>query len=147
VHLNIAAPSFFLISGGRIYVVDAAGYVVAGASSLPNVKNLTQVTDQSGFKVALGQPAMSSANVTFINTLLAELKYANVSISSLTLPLQAQELDLRTTDHGYYIKFFLGGDVLQETGQFLATRHNFATTNTQPSEYLDVRVPGKIYYK
>lgn len=147
VHLNIALPSFFLTSNNTNYIVDSEGCVVARASSLPKIKNLTQVTDQSGFNIKLGQPAMSSANVAFIGALLAELKRAQVPVSSLTLPPLAQELDVRTADHGYYIKFFLGDDVLQETGQFLAARHNFATTNTQPSEYLDVRVLGKIYYK
>jgi hypothetical protein len=70
-----------------------------------------------------------------------------VSVSSLTLPKTAQELDLRTKDRPYYVKFYLGGDALLQAGQFLATRRQFDTSNTQPAEYLDVRVEGKIFYK
>lgn len=147
VHLNIAAPSFFLNSGSNLYVVDAEGYVVGKSTDLPGIKNLLTLSDQSGFSAKIGRQAMSSANVSFINTVVAEAKRAKVPISSLTLPALAQELDLRTSDRGYYVKFFLGGDVLQETGQFLAARHNFDQSGNQPGQYLDVRVPGKIYYK
>lgn len=147
VHLSIATPSFFLNSGHNLFVVDSEGYVVAPSISLPAVRNLLTLSDQSGFAAKPGQQAMSSANVSFINTVVAEAKRAKVPISSLTLPALAQEVDLRTSDRGYYIKFFLGGDVLQQTGQFLAARHKFDQTNTQPSQYLDVRVAGKIYYK
>lgn len=147
VHLNIAAPSFFLSSGSNLYVVDDQGYVVGKSTSLPDIKGLLTLSDQSGFAAKVGQQAMSSANVAFINTVVAEAKRSSVPISSLTLPALAQEFDLRTSDRGYYVKFFLGGDVLQQSGQFLAARHNFDQTNAQPSQYLDVRVPGKIYYK
>jgi cell division septal protein FtsQ len=147
VHLSIATPSFYLSSGGNLYVIDSQGYVVDKSVNLPAIKSLLTLSDQSGFAITVGQAAMSSADVSFINTLAAQAKHANASISSMTLPALAQELDLRTSDRGYYVKFFLGGDVLQQTGQFLAARHNFDQTGNQPAQYLDVRVPGKIYYK
>jgi cell division septal protein FtsQ len=147
VHLSIATPSFFLSSGGNLYVVDAQGYIADKTINLAGIKNLPTLSDQSGFKVTVGQQAMNTANVSFINTVVAEAKRAKVPISSLTLPALAQELDLRTSDRGYYVKFFLGGDVLQQAGQFLAARHSFDQSGNNPSGYLDVRVPGKIYYK
>jgi hypothetical protein len=147
VHLNIAAPSFFLNSGGNLYIIDSQGFVIDKSIDLPSIKDLLTLSDQSGFVVKVGQVAMGSADVAFIDTLAAQAKHASVPISSMTLPPRAQELDIRTSDRGYYVKFFLGGDVLQQTGQFLAARHNFDQSGNQPSEYLDVRVPGKIYYK
>ena len=146
-HLNISAPSFVLASGGKAYIVDSQGVVVGEATDFPAVKNLPQVIDQSGFGVKIGSQTLSADNVAFINTLVAEAKQANVAIASLTLPSLAQELDLRTSDRGYYVKFFLGGDAAQQSGQFLAARHDFDQSGNQPSQYLDVRVAGKIYYK
>jgi hypothetical protein len=108
---------------------------------------LTEVTDQSGFSANAGQQVMSADSVKFVNALVAQLKHANVPISEIILPPLAQELNLKISDRPYYVKFYLGGDVLQQTGQFLATRKQFSQTNTQPAEYLDVRVPGKIFYK
>jgi hypothetical protein len=63
------------------------------------------------------------------------------------LPPKAQELDLRASDQSYYVKFYLGGDAMIQTGQYLAARQKFAQTKQQPGEYLDVRVSGKIFYK
>ncbi|MGH7156635.1 MAG: hypothetical protein ACREGG_00760, partial [Candidatus Saccharimonadales bacterium] len=86
-------------------------------------------------------------SVGFINTVIAECKHSKVPISSLVLPTTPQELDLHTADQPYYVKFYLGGDVLNEAGQFLAARNHFAQTKQSPSQYLDVRVQGKIFYK
>jgi len=146
-HLDIAPPSFFLASAGKSYIVDQQGKVVAQSASLPEIKNLTEVIDQSGFTVIIGSQTLSASDVNFINTVAAEVNYAKIPIASLTLPSLAQEMDLRTTDCGYYVKFFLGGDPLLQSGQFLAARYNFDQSGSQPSQYLDVRVPGKIYYK
>ncbi len=147
VHLNIAAPSLILESGGALYLVDAEGVSVAKAAQWPALGNLPHVIDQTGFSLKAGQPVLSASAVGFIKALASQCQRAGVPISSLSLPPLAQELDLRTADSGYFVKFYLGGEVLQQSGQFLATRHGFNTSHIQPAEYLDVRVPGKIFYK
>jgi len=147
VHLKIASPSFVLNNQGHSYIVDSDGVAVADAANFPKASGLVRVEDQSGFSAKLGQQVLTADGVNFINTIVKQSKRANVPISTLTLPNLAQELDLRTSDRPYYVKFYLGGDPLLESGQFLASRHQFDTTNTQPAEYLDVRVSGKIFYK
>jgi hypothetical protein len=77
---------------------------------------------------------------------LAQTRRAGVPIKSLTFPPLAQELDLATEDQPYFVKFYLGGDPLVQAGTFLAARHQFSS-GVKPSVYLDVRVPGKIFYK
>jgi cell division septal protein FtsQ len=147
IYLQISSPSFILTSSSGSYVVDSQGVAVAKTSDFNGAHNLLAVEDQSGFDAGVGKQVMSAGAVNFINTLANQSKHANVNISTLTLPKTAQELDLRTKDRPYYVKFYLGGDSLLQAGQFLATRHQFDTSNTQPAEYLDVRVPGKIFYK
>jgi hypothetical protein len=63
------------------------------------------------------------------------------------LPPSAQEIDLYTSDKSYLTKFYLGGDVLQQSGQFLAARNHFKEIGEDPATYLDVRVQGKIFSK
>jgi hypothetical protein len=147
IHLKIANPSFVLNNKGHSFVVDSDGVAVAESSAFAGAQKLPKVDDQSGFEARLGEQVMSAGSVRFINTLYKQCQHAGVPVSSLTIPNLAQELDLRTSDRPYYVKFYLDGDALQETGQFLATRHQFDATNTQPSEYLDTRVSGKIFYK
>jgi hypothetical protein len=147
IHLQIAAPSFIINSNNQSFIVDSAGVAVAKASDFPSVHDVLRVEDQSGFNVEQGKQVMSAESVNFIKTLDRQTKHAGVSISSLVLPKKAQELDLHTQDRQYYVKFYLGSDALLQTGQFLASRHQFDVSNSQPSEYLDVRVLGKIFYK
>jgi hypothetical protein len=145
--LTVSKPAFKLSSSGSAYVVDSAGLAVARAQDLPKLKSLVSLNDQSGFPVRLGSQVLASEAVDFINAVIAQSEHAKVPISSLSLPTAAQELDLRTTDAPYYVKFYLGGDALTQSGQFLAARQKFAHIGPSPSEYLDVRVSGKIFYK
>jgi hypothetical protein len=145
--IAISRPGLLVNNHSRNYVVDTSGTVVAKTQNLPNIKSLPQLIDQSGFNAQLGRPILNAAAVNFVRTLFAECQLAKVPIASLTLPPVAQEIDLRTTDQPYYVKFYFGGDVLQQTGQFLAARKNLSKTNQVPSQYLDVRVSGKIFYK
>jgi cell division septal protein FtsQ len=147
IRLTISKPSFQLSSAGSSYIVGSNGVIVAKSVSLPNIKNLVTVDDQSGFNARVGQPVLSANATAFINTVTAECRHAKVPIATLVLPATPEELDLKTTDQPYYIKFYLGGSVLDETGQFLAARQHFIQTNQAPSAYLDVRVAGKVFYK
>lgn len=147
IHLNIAQPAFFLNSKASTYIISSEGVAVAKSTDLPSIKNLPVVIDQSGFEASGGKRILAASSISFIKTLIAECQHANVPISSLTIPPKAQEVDLRTSDRPYYTKFFLNTDALVQSGQFLAARHQFDTNNSQPAEYLDVRVQGKIFYK
>jgi len=145
--LSIAKPVFALNSNGTSYVVASSGVAVAPVSQLPRINNLLTVNDQSGFQVKPGSLVLNDTSAAFIADLIAQCQAAKVPIASLTLPPLPQELQLRTKDQSYFVKFYLGGDVLGESGQFLAARKHFAETKQPPSQYLDVRVAGKIFYK
>jgi hypothetical protein len=146
-NIIISPPAFYINNGDIRYVVSAQGRAVAMSSAMPNIRNLPVVNDQSGFQASPGKQVLGASGISFIQTVIAQCKHAGVPISSLTLPKLAQELDLRTTDRPYYVKFYLGGDADIQVGQYLASRHQFDATNAQPSEYLDVRVQGKVFYK
>jgi len=147
IRLNISAPALFIDSRKQKYVVDNSGRAVALVTDLPHIHNLTVVEDQTGFTMSAGKQVLSSDSAGFINSLIAQCRLAKVPVAALILPPRAQEIDLRTSDRSYYVKFYLGGDPVLQSGQFLAARHNFDQTNHQPSEYLDVRVSGKVYFK
>lgn len=147
VWLNISSPVFQLVNKQDNYIIDDQGVAVAAAKDLPSIKSAITVQDQTGFEIRVGQQVLDSGGVTLINNLIAQLKLSKIPVSSLTLPPRAQEMDLMTADRPYYVKFYLGGDSQSQIGQFLAARHQFAKTGKSPTEYLDVRVAGKIFYK
>lgn len=145
--LNIAAPTFNFSSHNNLYVVGSNGVVAGLSSQLAGASKLPTVIDQSGFEAEPGKQVLGTESITFINSLLAQAHHAGVKVQSLTLPAAAQELDLRAENQPYYVKFYLGGDSLIQVGQYLAAKHKFDSGNSQPEQYLDVRVAGKIYYQ
>lgn len=147
VKLLISPPALKLSGAGGIYVVDSQGVAVTRAVGPETGAKLPAVTDQSGFEAIAGRQVLSSGAVSFISTLVKQCRHAGVPVKSLVLPASPQEVDLRTVDQPYYVKFYLAGDVNLQTGQFLAARRQFAQTHQSPSQYLDVRVAGKIFYK
>lgn len=147
VHLAISPPALILNSQLSSYVIDSDGVAVEQATQLKNAKTLPILTDSSGFGVSVGTHALSSDTVSFITQVVAQAKQAKVPLASLSLPALPQELDVRTSDKPYFVKFYLGGDVKTQVGQWLAARNQFAKGNINPMQYLDVRVSGKIFYK
>ncbi|MBI2008929.1 hypothetical protein HYS84_00770 [Candidatus Saccharibacteria bacterium] len=145
--IDIAAPTFNLSSANNLYIVGANGVVVAASGQLPNLSKLPTVIDQSGFEASPGKQVLSTEAIAFINTILVQCQRAGVNVQSLTLPAAPQALELRASGSPYFVKFDLGGDATLQAGQYLAAKHQFDSENTQPSQYLDVRVAGKIYYK
>lgn len=145
--LTTSRPTFFLDSQGTRYIIDSAGKAVTKAAALPNIKNLPVIDDLSGFRTAPSQQVLSKNGVDFIKILLAQCRLANVAVAQLSIPPVAQELDLKAQNQSYLVKFYLGGDVITQTGQYLAARQHFNETKQPPSQYLDVRVQGKIFYK
>ena len=147
IRLHIASSSFIFKSRDGAYVINSDGKLTGSAQDTPAAKNLPIITDLAGLPAEPGKQVLSTTDVIFIETIIIQSKHAAVPISSLELPVAAQELTLRTADRPYFVKFYLGGDALQQAGQFLAARANFDKNNNQPAQYLDVRIPGKIFYR
>lgn len=145
--LRIAVPQFIFNSQAKSFVLASNGLIIETAVQKPSFKNLPTIIDQSGFTAEPGKAVLSEQQVTFINNVVTQLKNARVPLLSFTLPAKAQEIDLRTKDKPYYVKFYLGGDALVQAGQLLAARHQFSINHKDPGQYLDVRIAGKIFYK
>lgn len=147
VRLLISPPAFKLKSAGRMFIVSQNGVVVTPDANSPRFAKLLTVDDQSGFNAAVGQRVLNSQAAAFISTIIQQSQRAKVPLSQLTLPAIPLEFDLRTKDQPYFVKFYLNGDANLEVGQFLAARQKFINNHITPSQYLDVRIAGKIFYK
>jgi len=147
VRLLVSEPAFKLKSHGRLYIISRQGVVITTTVNQPRFSQLPIVEDQSGFEAVVGQPVLSSQAAGFISTVILQSRRAKVPLSTLTLPAVPLEFDLRTADQPYMVKFYLDGDANTEAGQFLAARQKFAQSHITPSQYLDARVSGKIFYK
>jgi hypothetical protein len=134
--------SFVLNADGRALVAATQNPLVAGQPALP------VITDQSGLKLVLGHQVLSANTVSFAQVVAAQLAAKKYTITSMTLPPAASELDVALAGQPYIIKFNLeNNDPLQQVGTFLATLSELQSQSITPAHYIDVRVDGRAYYQ
>jgi hypothetical protein len=143
--LAARAPAVILTTSSKALVLDTTGRAVTDVAHLSAAarSNLPSVEDSSTVEVRIGDQAVTSETVTFIRLALAQLKAKDMAVERLSLPAVANELDVRLKGVGYYIKCDISGDARQQIGRYLAVRDS----GVSPSEYMDVRVEEKVFYK
>lgn len=153
IYLQPSPPVLILsTTNNASFVIGQNGQALLNTAQLPSSSqlDLPVITDQTGLTVKTGTQALSSTNVAFIQTVLAELKAANIAVSNLVLPPAASELDVHLPGQPYYVKFNTHApvdDALQQAGTFLAVKKKLDSEHITPAQYIDVRVDGRAYYK
>jgi hypothetical protein len=150
VYVQAATPRLVLATNNSgTYVLDSSGRALMNTNQVPKLQelNLPVVTDQSGLSIQAGQVALPTDAVSFITEVVGQVQAKNVAITSLTLPQGTDELYLKASGVGYQVKFNLHGNAREEAGAFLATKQYLEGQHKTPSQYMDVRVENKVYYK
>jgi len=149
VKLEIAPAVLIIRLSGQDYLISASGRSILSAdkADAENIKNLPVVVDESDLQAEPGQGVMTSAEVDFIRQVIAQLRTQNLTITSLILPQLPSELHIRIKNINYLVKFDMQGDARLQAGSFLAVKKRLESQNKNPSQYIDVRVEDKAYYK
>lgn len=150
VYLQTVQPALILATDNGSFVITTAGEAVLASSRLAPAAaaKLPLVTDQSGLEVSLNHQALTVSDVGFIQTVVAQLNAKAVTVATMTLPASTNELDVHLSGAPYFVKFNLqNNDARQQVGTFLATRAYLQKQNVTPSQYIDVRLDGRAYYK
>ena len=149
VQLVSARPVLILRGQDGSFVLDKDGRAILPQSQLHNgeVWQLPTVEDQSTVKIELGKSALPGKEVAFIEEVVGQLNAKQIKIREIVLPRAAEALDVRIEGQPYYIKFSLQTDAKTAVGAFLAVKQKLDNDHTVPSQYIDVRVEGKAYYK
>lgn len=150
VYVQTAQPALILAAQNGSFIIDTTGKALLAADKLPAGTNLSlpTVTDQSGLNVRLSRQALTSGDVSFIRTVIAQLKARNFTVESMVLPVGTSELDVKLAGRPYTVKFNLeSGTARLQAGTFLATEAKLRSQNIVPQQYIDVRLDGRAYYK
>ncbi|HSX29171.1 MAG TPA: hypothetical protein VLE73_01270 [Candidatus Saccharimonadales bacterium] len=150
VYIEPATPALLLATTeGTVYVVDTNGKVLARLGDAPTVTSLglPTVSDPSGLQLELGRVALPSTNVSFITEVVGQLKAKHLTVRSLVLPARTSELWMQVQGTSYTIKYNLHGDAREEAGAYLAVKQQLDKEKKTPTEYVDVRVEGRAYFK
>lgn len=150
VYIAPTTPSLILKGQSGSFVLDENGKALLNAQQVADIDKLglPTIVDQSGLKVKTGDIALAGTGVSFIQTVIAELKAKGIEVESLTLPTAAYELDVKPLGVGYYVKFNMHeATARQQSGTYLAVKERLASQGITPSSYIDVRLDGRAYYK
>lgn len=142
IYIHVSEPVFTLKQDASSYVLSAAGYITGRRA----VGSLPVAIDQTGESVTVAKQLLPSSHVTFMSTIWYQLTKQGISLDALVLPKgKAFEIDARLKDKPYYLKFNVTEDATRQSGAAVAVIQQLGDTN--PKEYIDLRVPGKAYYK
>lgn len=150
VYVQAFSPSLVLIGGSSgDFVLDPDGRAFAPGSlrgSLDKLK-VPIVRDQSGLQIKERQIALPSNQVAFISEVYRQLQAKNVEIIGITLPAGEGELEVQVKNKPYIVRFNLYGDAREGAGRYLAAASYLQSRGQAPSDYIDVRVDGRVFYK
>ncbi len=142
-------PALIFVSGNNSFVVAEDGRAVIKTTDVAKKSNLTipTVIDRGSLPAEVGETVMPSATVKFISEVVGQLKAKKINQSEIELPAIANELHVKIANQPYYIKFNLAGQAREQVGAYLAVRQKFEAEKRLPTEYIDVRVEERVYYK
>lgn len=149
VTIQPATPSILLSSNAGLYVLDNRGRAILTASQAtqPIIADLPLITDESGLNIEVGKSILPSQSIEFIQNVLAQLKAKQLKPESLTLPALANELHIRLEGLPYLVKLNTESDARVASGTFFAVKNRLENDGQMPTEYIDVRVEERAYYK
>jgi hypothetical protein len=153
VYVTPAKAALILRAAGGTFVLGQDGRALIKASSSTNLQqfHVSTLSDQSGIHLKLGQRALAKSDMRFIAAVRGELAAQHIKISKLALSPSGGELDVYPSGTSYYVKFNLRSQAAhaarRQSGTYLAVAAHLAQNHHTPSRYIDVRVPGRAYYK
>ena len=150
IRITPGAPAIELVSGNGSFYINHEGVALARTAELTKneIDKLAVIHDDTGVAAEPGKTIIPKPHVTFLRRLHAQLQAENINISSITLPrTAANQVDLKVDGQTYYVKFSLDTDARQAVGSYLAAKAKLDSEGTKPAEYMDVRVPEKVFYK
>lgn len=149
IYIKLTKPSLIVKTPTQDLVVDDQGHALAviGSSQGSRLK-LPVLSDANNLRFKVGATVLSAQSVNFVTTVVHQAKLNNIKTKKLLLPAGTEELDFYPKGDSYYVKYnFHDNNPRQQVGSYLAVRHYLNKHNDQASQYIDVRVPGRAYYK
>lgn len=143
----VPAKYLMTLPNNKAYVIGSNGVALADAKKVNQsyLADLRTLQEDIPLDITVGETVLSPSDISFIETVLRELRSANLPVSRLQLPVGASELFVYLKDQPYFIKFALNGDARQQAGAFLAVKHELGAQT--PAGYVDVRVGERVFVK
>lgn len=137
-------PSLNWKTGSTVYLLDADATVI-GPTQGPYQK-LPTVTDSSNLPVKVGDRVAPTTFIAFCRDLASQLPAAGYDIADMTVPTTTSEVNVRTTK-GIVLKFDTTRPTGDEVADLQAVQSELTKAKKAPTQYIDLRIEHKAYYK
>ena len=148
--LKASTPVLDLKNSTGYYLLSDQGVVIKKFSTLKDMNStkLVVLTDDSNSSVFLAKNFISGQTVSFIQKIIYQYSKKNMTITGMTLPVSPYELDVQSRGVSYIEKYNLLNDANYQIGTYFTTLQYIKTNNIpMPTQYVDLRVPGKAFFK
>lgn len=149
VEVTLAKPAAKLVTKDKTYILDSEGRALfdeAQAASSLNTSALLTINDASGHGMTLGKPALTQAQIGYINEVIGQTTAKGLKPRSFALSEGGTAVDVKFEDIGYFVKFSFYADARQSSGAFIALHEQFAQ-GPKPQQYVDLRIPDKAFIR
>lgn len=136
-------PSMGWTTGDQQYLLDSDGTAIG---VLPGGSTLPMVTDGSNLPVQIGQPVAPEQFVAFVTALAPALKADGVIATGMSITDTTLDLTV-STNKGYNLIFDTSRTVAGEISDLKAVQALLVSQNKTPTQYIDLRIIGRAYYK
>ena len=149
IYLTTSNPALIISDNGVNYVLNENGEVILNnqANNAISGLNLPKIVTNAK-SINLGSNILSQQEVSFIQSVQQQLVDKNYQITYMKISGSGEELDVYIKGKSFFVKFNLAGnDARLESGRFLATMNYLNANKINPSQYIDVRSEGRVFYK
>ena len=143
VSVVLKQPSMGWSSGDQRYLLDSDGTAIG---MLPAGSPLSVVNDGSNLPVAVGRQVVGQRFVAFVTALVPALKAAGYQPTSLDIKDTTFDLTV-STNKGYKLIFDTSRPVVDELNDLKSLQSLLASQKRVPTQYLDLRIAGRAYYR
>jgi hypothetical protein len=150
VKIITASPlAVFSQPGSTNYIISDRGRLLlpAGNSNM-RFNNLPVLQNQTGVNGIAGEQFMIPDEAEAFANLLVQLKTdENLDKVEFFLSTVPHELLVHEPGRGYSDKFLLDVDIIKQYGALRATENELKALGQTPTQYIDVRLADKVYYR
>jgi len=149
--IKVSDPFASVLSGGEKGIINEDGVLVSKGleSSTEGLLFVRFTTPQQNFVV--GSRVLTGDEVDLLKLIeleLADTKFSDgttAEVSEVIFNVADGQLEVRLKEKPYFVKVSTFTDGAQQVGSAKATLLQLDREGTQPAQYMDVRVPGRVF--
>jgi hypothetical protein len=148
VKISTSAPLAVLTQPGSSYILSTRGRLLLPASeSNIDLSRLSILQNQTGVNGKAGEQFISPDETADFSILIAQFKADNDKGVVFLLSSLPHEIQAREQGKTYTVRFLLNNNIAGQYGALRATQNQLQKLGQNPTQYIDVRLADKVYYK